>query len=250
LTRCELPIDALLPEIVSCVRRNPITLLEAEAGAGKTTRVPPALLDEGFAHVYVLEPRRIAARMAARRVAQERGESSGGVVGYQVRFEEQSSAKTKLWFLTEGVLTRKIAADPVLAHAQVVILDEFHERHLETDLALALLRRLQRTRPELKLLLMSATLGGEALRERLGGDAPLLRCPGRQFPVDVRYTPPSAMPLEEQIAAAVETALRETDGHVLVFLPGAGNPPPSRAGSPDQTPSGQRGPPAGLPTIG
>jgi ATP-dependent helicase HrpB len=126
-----------------------------------------------------------------------------------------------LWFLTEGVLTRKIAADPVLAHAQVVILDEFHERHLETDLALALLRRLQRTRPELKLLLMSATLGGEALRERLGGDAPLLRCPGRQFPVDVRYTPPSAMPLEEQIAAAVETALRETDGHVLVFLPGA-----------------------------
>jgi len=220
LTRSELPIDALLPEIVSTVRQHPITLLEAEPGAGKTTRVPPALLEAGFAHIYVLEPRRIAARMAARRVAEERGEPLGENVGYQVRFEEQSSAKTKLWFLTEGVLTRKIASDPVLARAQVVILDEFHERHLETDLALALLRRLQRTRPELKLLLMSATLGGEALRERLGSAVPLLRSPGRQFSVELRYTPPSAMPLEEQVTAAVDMALREMDGHVLVFLPG------------------------------
>ena len=221
MTCSKLPIDALLPEMVGAVRRHPITLLEAEPGAGKTTRVPPALLEAGFAHVYVLEPRRIAARMAARRVAEERGEPLGEAIGYQVRFEEQSSAKTKLWFLTEGVLTRKIAADPGLARAQVVILDEFHERHLETDLALALLRQLQRTRPELKLLLMSATLGGEALRERFG-DVPLLCSPGRQFPVDLRYTPSSALALEEQVAAGVDTAVREMDGHVLVFLPGAG----------------------------
>jgi ATP-dependent helicase HrpB len=221
LTRSELPIDALLPEIVSTIRQHPITLLEAEPGAGKTTRVPPALLDAGFAHVYVLEPRRIAARMAARRAAEEGGERLGDRVGYQVRFEEQSSANTKLWFLTEGVLTRKFAADPALVHAQVVLLDEFHERHLETDLALALLRRLQRTRPELKLLLMSATLGGEALRERLGSTVPLLRSSGRQFPVDLRYTPASAALLEERVSAAVDLAASETDGHVLVFLPGA-----------------------------
>lgn len=220
MTRCELPIDSLLPAVVASVRSNPITLLEAQPGAGKTTRVPAALLDAGFANVYVLEPRRLAARLAAHRVADERGEPPGEAIGYQVRFEQQGSAVTRLWFLTEGVLTRRLAADPQLRGVEVVVLDEFHERNLDTDLVLALLRRLQTSRTELKLLLMSATLGGDVLRQQLGG-APLLRSPGRQFAVDIRYTPASSSPLEAQVASALEKCISETEGHTLVFLPGA-----------------------------
>src|SRR5262249_11638913 len=140
-----LPIDPLLPEIVARLRQSPNIILEAPPGAGKTTRVPPALLDAkitGGSEVLVLEPRRLAARMAARRVAEERGERLGETVGYQVRFEEVASAKTRLRFLTEGVLTRRLLSDPTLKNAGVVVLDEFHERHLQADLALALLKRL------------------------------------------------------------------------------------------------------------
>lgn len=220
LTRSELPIDSLLPVVIESVRKNPVTLLQAEPGAGKTTRVPPALLDAGFGSVCVLEPRRIAARLAAHRVAQERGEAVGASVGYQVRFEQQSSARTRLWFLTEGLFTRRFAADPQLRGIEIVILDEFHERNLDTDVSLALLLRLQRTRPELKLLLMSATLGGESLSRQLGG-VPLIHAPGRQFAVNIRHTPATAAPLDAQVAAAVENCVTETDGHVLIFLPGA-----------------------------
>ena len=163
-----LPIDSLLPMIVQSVQNNLITLLQAEPGAGKTTRVPAALLAAGLHDIYVLEPRRLAARMAARRVAEELGERLGETVGYQVRFEEVSSAATRLWFVTEGVLTRKLLGEGGLGRARVVILDEFHERHLETDLALALLRKLQQTRADLRLLVMSATLPGETLSGALG----------------------------------------------------------------------------------
>lgn len=215
-----LPIDALLPEIVEGVRRNSILLLEAEPGAGKTTRVPPALADAGIGQVYVLEPRRLATRMAARRVAEERGDAIGETVGYQVRFEEVSSPRTRLWYCTEGVLTRKLLSGDRLRRAGVVVLDEFHERHLETDLALALLRDLQRRRTDLRIVLMSATLSGSDLSARLG-DAPVFRAAGRVFPVTVQYTPHSAAPVEEQAANAVERALQQTRGHVLVFLPGA-----------------------------
>jgi ATP-dependent helicase HrpB len=180
-----------------------LTLLQAEPGAGKTTRVPPALLKAGFERVYVLEPRRLAARMAARRVAEEIGEPVGKTVGFQVRFEQIGGADTKLWYLTEGVLIQKLLHGGSLRPTSIVILDEFHERHLETDLAFALLRDLQ-----MRLLIMSATL------PQFPG-APLIRAPGKLFPVTVEYRP------HEQTAAAVARALTQTKKHVLVFLPGA-----------------------------
>ena len=158
-----LPIDALLPQIAATLRQHPNLVLEAEPGAGKTSRVPAALLHEFPGQILVLEPRRIAARMAARRVAHELGEEPGQTVGYQVRFERVASAATRLFFLTEGVLTRRLLSEPDLPGVDLVILDEFHERHLETDLALALLRRLQLRRPELRLLIMSATLDTAAI---------------------------------------------------------------------------------------
>lgn len=136
-----LPVDGLLGQIAASLRDSPNLVLEAPPGAGKTTRVPPALLEEHAGHVLVLEPRRIAARMAARRVAEELGEALGETAGYQVRFEQAAGPRTRLWFMTEGVLTRRLLADPELQGVDAVVLDEFHERHLETDLALALDRK-------------------------------------------------------------------------------------------------------------
>ncbi len=217
-----LPIDPLIPEIVAHLRAAENLVLEAPPGAGKTTRVPPALLALSDGEVLVLEPRRLAARLAARFVAAERGEPVGCTVGYQVRFEEVAGPRTKLRFLTEGVLTRRLLSDPTLARVAAVVLDEFHERHLEGDLALALLRRLQRTeRPDLRLLVMSATLDAAPIAQFLGG-ARVMRSEGRQYPLEIEYTPHSAAPLEEQVAAALERlAARGLAGHVLVFLPGA-----------------------------
>jgi ATP-dependent helicase HrpB len=215
-----LPIDALIPSVLQSVKVNPITLLQAEPGAGKTTRVPPGLLEAGFRQVIVLEPRRLAARMAARRVASERGEPLGNSVGYQVRFEKQGSAGTRLWFVTEGVLTRRLVNDPDLRGIDAVVLDEFHERHLETDVALALLLRLQQRRTGLRLLLMSATLDTESLQPFLG-DAPGFSSPGRQHPIEIRHKPYSSAPLEQQVADAVGECLGSVPGYVLVFLPGA-----------------------------
>lgn len=214
-----LPIDPLVPEIVRHLREHNTLVLEAPAGAGKTTRVPPALLDLGGRDVLVLEPRRLAARLAARFVAAARGERVGETVGYQVRFEEVAGPRTRLRFLTEGVLTRRLLSDPWLERAGAVVLDEFHERHLEGDLALALLRRLQRTaRPDLRLVVMSATLDAAPVAAYLG--ARVMRSEGRAHPLEIEYTPHSAAPLEEQVAGALER-LREAPGHVLVFLPGA-----------------------------
>lgn len=197
-------------------------MLEAPPGAGKTTRVPPALL-ELPGEIIVLEPRRLAARMAARRVAAELGEPLGETVGYQVRFEEVSSSRTRLRFVTEGVLTRRLLSDPQLQHVSCVILDEFHERHLDGDVALALLRRLQQTsRPDLRLLVMSATLDGQRVAAYLS-DCPILRSQGRLFPTEIRYSPHSAAPLEDQVRHAAERLLadRAQTGDILVFLPGA-----------------------------
>jgi ATP-dependent helicase HrpB len=221
-----LPIDALLPEAVESLRRAPSLVVEAPPGAGKTTRVPPAVLDAGLAgvgDVLVLEPRRLAARMAARRVAEERGERVGKTVGYQVRFEEVSSRATRLRFLTEGVLTRRLLADPLLKGVGCVVLDEFHERHLQADLALALLRRLQQTsRPDLKIIAMSATLDAAPVARFLN-DCPVLRCEGRRFEVKIEHLArPDERPLEAQVESAVRRLVSEgLDGHVLVFLPGA-----------------------------
>jgi len=214
-----LPIEPLIPEIQAHLREAASLVLEAPPGAGKTTRVPPALLSLGPGQVLVLEPRRLAARLAARFVAAEMGEAVGDTVGYQVRFEEVAGRHTRLRFLTEGVLTRRLLSDPDLAQVSCVVLDEFHERHLEGDLALVLLRRLQRgSRPDLRLVVMSATLDAAPVARYLGG-AFVMKSEGRQYPVAIEYTPHSAAALEDQVARALERI--ETRGHTLVFLPGA-----------------------------
>jgi ATP-dependent helicase HrpB len=224
-----LPIDPLLPEIVAALRRSPSLVVEAPPGAGKTTRVPRALHDAGLAgagEVVILEPRRLAARLAARRVAEELGERAGETVGWQVRFEDVSSPRTRIRYVTEGLLTRRLLADPALRGVGAVVLDEFHERHLQGDLALALLRRLQRTaRPDLRLVVMSATLDAAPVARYL--EAPSLRSEGRRFDVAVEHLSPedAARPnvrLEEEVARAVKRLHREgAAGDVLVFLPGA-----------------------------
>ncbi len=221
-----LPIDPLVPAIVQSLRSHPTLVIEAPPGAGKTTRVPRALLDAGFAgagEIVVLEPRRLAARLAARRVADELGESVGATVGYQVRFEDVSSARTRIRFVTEGVLGRKLISSPDLGGVSVVVLDEFHERHLQGDVALALVERLRRSRrPELCVVVMSATLATEPIAAYLG--APALRSDGRRFDVAIDHLPAADdRPIASQVASAVRRLVVEgLDGDVLVFLPGAG----------------------------
>jgi ATP-dependent helicase HrpB len=216
-----LPVDAILPEIIDSLKRSPNLVIEAPPGAGKTTRVPPALLKSVTGEVVVLEPRRIAARLSARRVAWEMDEPVGQTIGYQVRFEEAISARTRVRFVTEGVLTRRLISDPALKGVSAVILDEFHERHLESDLALALLKRLQKTRPDLRIVVMSATLDTGHVAQYLGG-CPILRSEGRQFELTIRHLPYSPKPLEIQVSEALELLLQEeASGDVLAFLPGA-----------------------------
>jgi ATP-dependent helicase HrpB len=224
-----LPIDDILRDAMAALVAAPSLVIEAPPGAGKTTRVPPAILAAGLAgagEVVVLEPRRLAARLAARRVAEELGERVGETVGYQVRFEEVAGPRTRLRFVTEGLLTRRLLAEPSLPGVGAVVLDELHERHLQGDLALALLRRLQRTsRPDLKLVAMSATLDAAPVARFLG--AASLRSEGRRFDVAVEYLSPeeAARPgarLEDLVSRAVRRLHREgLDGDVLVFLPGA-----------------------------
>ncbi len=216
-----LPVDAILPEIAASLTRCPNLVIEAPPGAGKTTRVPPALLEGVKGEVVVLEPRRIAARLAARRVAFEMGEKLGETVGYQVRFEEVVGPRTRLRFVTEGVLTRRMLSDPHLKGVDAVVLDEFHERHLESDLALALLKRLQRTRPDLRLVVMSATLEADPVARYLG-DCPIVRSEGRLFDLTIKHLPYSPQTLEIQLRDALELMLSEQrSGDILAFLPGA-----------------------------
>jgi ATP-dependent RNA helicase HrpB len=216
-----LPVDTILPAIIDSLERFPNLVIEAPPGAGKTTRVPPALLKSAAGEVVVLEPRRIAARLSARRVAWEMGENAGETVGYQVRFEEAISARTRLRFVTEGMLTRRLISDPALKGVSAVVLDEFHERHLESDLALALLKRLQSTRPDLRIVVMSATLDTGHVAQYLD-DCPILRSEGRQFELTIRHLPYSPKPLEAQVNEALELLMEEEPaGDVLAFLPGA-----------------------------
>ena len=220
-----LPVDALLPELVAALRAGPAVVLQAAPGAGKTTRVPPALLDAGLlgpGALWVLEPRRLATRLAAARVAEERGEPLGESVGYQIRFDERAGPRTRIRFVTEGVLGRRLLSDAGLGAIGAVVLDEFHERHLQGDLALALLRRLQLNGHPLKLVVMSATLEAGPLVEFLGG-CPVLTSLGRTFPVAVEYLERAdARPLDVQVLAGLKRLLpRLPDGDILVFLPGA-----------------------------
>ncbi len=220
-----LPIDPLLPDVVETLARDGAVVLEAPPGAGKTTRVPRAILDSGRTQgqIVVLEPRRLAARMAARRVADELGDRVGGVVGYQVRFEDVSSASTRIRFVTEGVLTRRLLGDPDLSGISAIVLDEFHERHLHGDVALALVRRLRATRrPDLQVVVMSATLAAQPIADYLG--CTTLRSEGRLYPIAIEHLPAADdRPLDKQVASAVRRLINEgLDGDVLVFLPGAG----------------------------
>ncbi len=216
-----LPVDAILPEILDSLKLQPNLVIVAAPGAGKTTRVPPALLGIVSGDVVVLEPRRIAARLAARRVASELGEAVGEMVGYQIRFEEATGPRTRLRFVTEGVLTRRLLSDPQLKGVDAVVLDEFHERHLESDLALALLKRLQRTRRDLLIVVMSATLDADPVAQYLGG-CPIVRSEGKLFDLAIKHLPYSPEPLEVQVKNAAELLIGAGhSGDTLVFLPGA-----------------------------
>lgn len=219
-----LPIDAQIPRIVESLRGNRSLVLVAPPGAGKTTRVPPAVLAAGLLspehpNLLVLQPRRVAARAVAMRIADENGWELGRQVGYHVRFDRKISRDTRLRVLTEGILTRQLLEDPLLEDVGGVILDEFHERNLNTDIAVALLREVQEARPDLLLIVMSATLHAEPVARYLGG-CPIIHSEGRTFPVEITYSRPSADHLEQRIADAVQS-IDDSDGDVLIFLPGA-----------------------------
>ncbi|HEX4450626.1 MAG TPA: ATP-dependent helicase HrpB [Kofleriaceae bacterium] len=218
-----LPIDDVLADVATAVRARRTCVLVAPPGAGKTTRVPGALLGEIDGSIVVLQPRRLAARLAAARIASERGSELGGEVGYQVRFDRRTSAATRIELVTEGVLTRRLLSDPELRGVGCIAIDEFHERHLDGDLALALVARLRERRPELALVVMSATLDAEPVAAFLG-NAPIVRSEGRTFPIEIEYAERSDAMLGKQISAAVRRVCQaKTDGgDILVFLPGTG----------------------------
>jgi ATP-dependent helicase HrpB len=223
--RPALPIDPFLPEIQETLKNHSAFVLTAEPGAGKTTRVPPALLRSPWLvnkEIWVLQPRRIAAKMAAFRVAAELGEMPGQQVGYHFRFEKKIGSGTRLIFMTDGMLFPLAQADPSLSRVGVVILDEFHERSQALDLGLSWLKSLQASRrPDLKMMVMSATLDVEPLAAYLSG-CPILKSPGRVFPVKVEYHP---FPHQKELAQKVQSAVRllvsrGLKGTFLVFLPG------------------------------
>jgi ATP-dependent helicase HrpB len=220
-----LPIDAVLDQLARTLAGNNAAVLVAPPGAGKTTRVPLALLDEPWAKnkkIIVLEPRRIAARASAERMAQTLGERVGETVGYRVRFGSKVSRATRIEVVTEGIFSRQILDDPELTGVAAVLFDEFHERSLDADLGLALARDAQTgLREDLRILVMSATLDGARVAKLLG-DAAVIASEGRAFPVETRYLGrKSDAPLERQMADAIATAVRADPGSVLAFLPGA-----------------------------
>src|SRR5436190_18071168 len=207
-----LPIDAHLRGIVAQVGSHRALVLVAPPGAGKTTRIPPALLDHG--PLILLQPRRVAARALARRIAAERGWTIGEEIGWQVRFERRFSPRTRLLVATEGILTARLIEDPLLAGFRTIVLDEFHERSLHADLAIALARQAFLARDDLRLVVMSATLDTGPLAEFLGG-CPVIEVPGRPHPVAIEHRP--GLPLGD----AVAELLARQKGDILCFLPGA-----------------------------
>ena len=220
-----LPIDSSLPELLAAFRNHQNVILHAPPGAGKTTRVPLALLGlipPSAGRIVMLEPRRIAAISAARWMASSLGEQAGQTVGYTIRFDSRVSDDTRIEVVTEGVLTRRIQNDPLLEGVALVIFDEFHERSINTDLGLALCRDIQRqVRPDLKLLAMSATLDAGPLAHLLG-DAPLVSSSGKAWPVQDIWLDGRNGPLLDRMVSAVLRAIREQEGDVLAFLPGSG----------------------------
>ncbi|CAM4270516.1 ATP-dependent helicase HrpB [Paenibacillus endophyticus] len=221
----QLPIDSVLPQLLAALRSGTNAVLVAEPGAGKTTRVPLALLDQPWLSgkkIIMLEPRRLAARSAAKFMASNLGEQVGQTVGYRVKMDTNVGPRTRIEVVTEGVLTRMLQEDPALEHVGAVLFDEFHERHLHGDLGLALCLQSQTLlREDLRLLVMSATLDAAPIAAMLG-EAPIIRSEGRVFPVITRYLPhKQSGPLEPRMASLILEALRSHDGDLLAFLPGA-----------------------------
>ncbi|MGL4717853.1 MAG: DEAD/DEAH box helicase, partial [Kluyvera intermedia] len=220
-----LPVASILPELLLALRQSPQVLLNAPTGAGKSTWLPLQILRDGAieGRILLLEPRRLAARNVAQRLAELLGEKPGETVGYRMRAETCVGADTRLEVVTEGILTRMIQHDPELSGVGLVILDEFHERSLQADLALALLLDVQQgLRDDLKLLIMSATLDNDKL-QRLLPQAPTIISEGRAFPVERRYQSlPSHQRFDEAVAIATAELLRNEPGSLLLFLPGVG----------------------------
>ncbi len=222
-----LPIDAVLADLRSALARTPAAVLVAPPGAGKTTRVPLALLGEawlGAKKILVLEPRRLAARGAAERMAKTLGERVGDTIGLRARMASKVGPKTRIEVITEGVFTRMILDDPGLENVGAVLFDEFHERSLDADLGLALALDTQRgLRDDLRILVMSATLDGVRVASLLGPSTPVIESEGRAYPVDTRYLGRSQTArIEDQMTDAIVKALRAEPGSILAFLPGQG----------------------------
>jgi len=236
MPRLVLPVDAVLPDVVAAVVNDGVVVVTAPPGSGKTTRVPPALLDalssgtlstDGGGQVWLVQPRRVAARLSAQRIASERGQRPGEEVGWRVRFDTKVGPDTRLIAMTDGMLLRAVQRDPFLEDVSVIVLDEVHERGLDLDLALALLVELRRdARPDLVVVVMSATLDATPVARFLGDDCQVVHAEGRRFPVDVRHVPrTSDVALAGRVSGAIRRLLDETaeaGGHVLAFLPGVG----------------------------
>lgn len=223
----DLPVKSILPRLADALRDQGGSVLTAPPGSGKTTLVPLALMDEPWLHgkrVIMLEPRRMAARAASWRMSDLLNEAVGGTVGHHVRLEKQYGRDTRVIVLTEGLLTRRLLSDPELADVGLLIFDEFHERSIHADFGLALALDVQRNlRPDLRLLVMSATLDAETVARHLGPDTPIIRAEGRMYPVDTIFAPrPERERLAERTVVVVNRALREQSGSVLAFLPGEG----------------------------
>ncbi|HEX8171935.1 MAG TPA: ATP-dependent helicase C-terminal domain-containing protein [Thermoanaerobaculia bacterium] len=208
-----LPVDACLDELIALLRRERRAVVVAPPGAGKTTRIPPALATS-LGRTILLQPRRVAARALARRIAAERQWTLGREVGWQIRFERRFRDDTQLLVATEGILTARLQSDPLLSDFSVVVLDEFHERSIHADLALALVKQAADTRDDLRVVVMSATMDAQPVSEFLGGGR-VITVDARRYPIDVRYRP------NIDVAAAVREVARDAKGHILVFLPGA-----------------------------
>ncbi|MDH5185027.1 MAG: ATP-dependent helicase HrpB, partial [Gammaproteobacteria bacterium] len=220
-----LPVEAIVTPLRRSLREHSNAVLIAPPGAGKTTRIPLALMEEPWLlgkKIIMLEPRRLAARNAATWMSQQLGEVVGRTVGYRMRMDTKVSAQTRIEVVTEGILTRLLQQDPMLEDYGLVIFDEFHERSLQADLGLALNLEVQTLREELRLLVMSATLEGESVARILNA-APIIRSEGRSFEVDTHYRPVDAKQrIEHGVVSAVQHALQTETGSILVFLPGAG----------------------------
>ena len=221
-----LPVQEILPDLLAALRAGPNAVLVAPPGAGKTTAVPPALIDQPWCsgQVWVLSPRRVAARAAAERMAQMLQEKPGETIGYRTRMDSKVGAKTRVVVMTEAIFVNAIAQDPELAGVSAVLFDEAHERQLDSDLGLALALQTQEVlREDLRLLVMSATIDGARFAALMGADAPVLESAGKAWPLELRWLGSDpARRIEDRMASALLTAWRETDGDILAFLPGVG----------------------------